>query len=170
MLNHFENENFNDLEALLYNEKIFLVVDESEIKKTRYFNILAGLITDSYKTYVLDVIGIYDTLKLDGNLVCSYIDVCVERFEIKKENILLVNSDAATYMIKTSSLMKKTYTNMFYVTCLANLFHNCALKVKGSFIAVDNCITSIKELTIKNKTRAALFYEIGSPPNVILTR
>ncbi|KAF9762419.1 hypothetical protein NGRA_2029 [Nosema granulosis] len=34
ILNHFANENFNDLKSLLYNKKI-LVVDESEIKKTR---------------------------------------------------------------------------------------------------------------------------------------
>ncbi|KAF9754376.1 hypothetical protein NGRA_3340 [Nosema granulosis] len=50
ILNHFANENFNDLEAHLYNKKFFLVVDEREIKKTRYFNILAGLITNPYKT------------------------------------------------------------------------------------------------------------------------
>ncbi|KAF9764908.1 hypothetical protein NGRA_0170 [Nosema granulosis] len=149
---------------------IFLIVDESEIKKTRYFNILVVLITDTYKIYVLDFIGISDTPKPDGNLVCSYIDVCVERFEIKKENILLVNSDTASYMIKASSLMKKTYTNIFHVTCLAHLIHNCALKVKGSFIAVDNCIASIAALTIKNKTRAALLYEIGFSPCIILTR
>ncbi|KAF9760764.1 hypothetical protein NGRA_3029 [Nosema granulosis] len=69
ILNHFVNKNFNDLKALLYNKKIFLVVDESEIKRTRYFIILDGLITDHHNTYVLYIIGISDTLKLDCNLV-----------------------------------------------------------------------------------------------------
>ncbi|KAF9761548.1 hypothetical protein NGRA_2567 [Nosema granulosis] len=84
-------------------------------------------------------------------MVCSYIDVCAERFEIKKENILLVNSDAASYMIKASSLMKKTYTNMFHVTCLTHLIHNCVLKVKESFIASKKKKTRTEQSSIVSR-------------------
>ncbi|KAG0439050.1 hypothetical protein DMUE_2703, partial [Dictyocoela muelleri] len=35
---------------------------------------------------------------------------------------------------------------------------------------VDACIASVKSLTIKNKTRKALFSSISTPPDVIITR
>ncbi|KAF9762779.1 hypothetical protein NGRA_1755 [Nosema granulosis] len=62
------------------------------------------------------------------------------------------------------SVVEKQATNLSILSSTVLPDNSNVLK------AVDNCIASIKALTIKNKTRAALFYEIGSPPSLILTR
>ena len=52
------------------------------------------------------------------------------------------------------------------------MMHNCAERVRSYFTDVDvnNLIARVKAVIVKNKTRRALFTEIGSPPEPIVTR
>ena len=62
-------------------------------------------------------------------------------------------SDAGKYMIAADISLKSLYPKLFHVTCVAHLFHNCALKIKCHFEDVDQLIAKVKAVTIKNKTR-----------------
>lgn len=66
--------------------------------------------------------------------------------------------------------LKILYPNLFHVTCIAHLLHNCALQIKSHYDIVDNLIAKIKSVVVKNKERKSLFDEIGTPPQPIVTR
>ena len=61
-------------------------------------------------------------------------------------------------------ILEPLYPNIFHVTCAAHLLHNCAMKVRNKYCAVDELIAAIKMLCIKNKTRSALLFSIGQLP------
>ena len=73
-------------------------------------------------------------------------------------------------MIAAGITLKSLYPKLFYVTCVAHLFHNCAMKIKSHFEDVDQLIAKIRAVTIKNNTRQAKFSAIGNPPQPVPTR
>ena len=56
------------------------------------------------------------------------------------------------------------------MTCMVHLIHNCAMKVRANFPAVDELIARVKALTVKNEARRILFNVIGQPPQPVITR
>ena len=73
-------------------------------------------------------------------------------------------------MIAAGNTLKSLYPKLFYVTCVAHLLHNCAMKIKSHFEDVDQLIAKFKAVTIKNKTRQAKFSAIGYPPQPVPTK
>ena len=71
-------------------------------------------------------------------------------------------SDAGRYKTTAGNLLKKLYPKLFHVTCMAHLIHNCAMKVRANFPAVDELIAKVKALTVKNKARRILFNVIAA--------
>ena len=158
----------NKVKNLIHGQKIFLVVDESDISETKYCNVLVGLLDKPDKTYLIacKVLSgpptaqsiyqeIYDSLRF---------------MNVARNDICLLLSDAARYMVAAGSTLKNMYPQLFHVTCVAHLPHNCALLVKAKYPAVDNLTACVKAATIKNKTRQALFAAIGKPPQPVITR
>ena len=156
------------LRTLLSNKDIFLVVDESEINGTKYCNVLFGLMNNPRKTFVID--SAPSTQSFDSMAITRIVTNVVSKYNILPHNLLLLISDAARYMIKAGNNLKVLYPNLFHITCLAHLVHNCAMKIRSHYKCVDDLIACIKMLTVKNKTRSMLFQSIGLPPQVIITR
>lgn len=167
-LNKIYEENVLKLIDYFENKYIFLVVDESEIKKTKYFNVLAGSIDDPLKIYFLD--SIYCDTSINSFKVCSMIKETLEKYNIELKNVDLVISDAARYMVKAITELKLENNTLLHIQCLAHLIHNCAMKIRGYYKNVDTLIAAIKGITHKNKTNSALFENLGLPPSVIITR
>ena len=71
---------------------------------------------------------------------------------------------------KIVDFTKENHPNLFHVSCLAHLLHNCAMQVKAHYPNVDYMMGAIKMLTHKNRTRSNLFSFIGSPHSIIVTR
>ena len=155
------------IKQILKDKKVFMVVDESEVNKMKFLNVLVGDTEFPEKTYLVDCSIIEN---VNQTTVSSKIDDCLRILEIPRENFVLLISDAASYMVACSAVLKVLYPNMFHLTCLAHLLHNCAEKVRSYFTDVDNLIARVKAVTVKNKTRQALFNEIGSPPQPVVTR
>ncbi|KAF7679722.1 hypothetical protein CDIK_4485, partial [Cucumispora dikerogammari] len=86
------------------------------------------------------------------------------------EDVLLIISDSASYMIKAISQLKNVYVNMNHISCIAYLAHNCALKIKAKYKRADLLISSIKAITVRNHTNRNIFNEIEPIPFVIVTR
>ena len=59
-----------------------------------------------------------------------------------------------------------------HVTCIAYLLHNCDMRVRAIFKAIDDVAVAIKAAIIKNKDRKNDFGEAGlpSPPVPVVTR
>lgn len=162
------NEVILKVKQKLSNKLIFLVVDESEIRGIKYLNILAGLLEEPNKVYLIKCISLDKSPS--AQTIIHKIDDSLKEFEIERENFCLLLSDAARYMTSAGSTLKKLYPNLFHVTCIAHLLHNCALQIRSYYSDIDNLIARMKAATVKNKERKARFEEIGAPPEPILTR
>ena len=56
-------------------------------------------------------------------------DDILRLIEIKRENFLLLLTDAARYMFLAGKTLKELYPSLMHVTCVARLLHNCAMRV-----------------------------------------
>ena len=107
---------------------------------------------------------------LNSNIVAQAVDDAVENLGINRSFFWLLLSDAAKYMIAAGITLKSLYPKLFHETCVANLLHNCATKIKSHFEDVDQQIAKVKTVTIRNKTRQAKFSAIGHPPQPVPTK
>ena len=73
-------------------------------------------------------------------------------------------------LMVADTTLKSLYSKLFYVTRIAHLLHNCAMKAKFHFEEVDQLDTTVKPATVKNKTRQARFATVGDPPQPVATR
>ena len=107
---------------------------------------------------------------MDSNIVARKIDDAVHSLGVARENFCLLLTDAARYITAAGVLLKKLYPRLFQVTCMAHLLHNCAMKVRANYPAVDELVARVKAVTIKNRSKRAFFTSIGQPPHPVVTR
>ncbi|KAF7685225.1 hypothetical protein CDIK_4026 [Cucumispora dikerogammari] len=80
-------------------------------------------------------------------------------------------SDAASYMIKSIVVLGLLFPNIRHLTCIAHLFHNCAMQIKSFYMnGGDHLIFSIKSLTFKNNTGEQMFISVPTRPDSVVTR
>ena len=122
---------------------IFFVVGESILSGTQYLNILVRSFQIPHVSYLYDC----QPLKCapNSNISAQTVDDAV-----RNQKLLL--PVAAKYVIAAGITLKSLYPKMFHVTCVAHLLHNCAMKIKSHFEDVDQLITNVKAVAIKNKT------------------
>lgn len=147
---------------------IFLVLDETEIHNNKYFNILIGKLTEPSKTYLVK--SQYITSAVTHQTVIHIVDDLLQQLKISRIQMCLLLTDAASYNIKASTILKEMYPRLFHVTCFAHLLHNCALRIRYHYKPVDKMIAAVQLSIVKNKTRSSSFSEIGRPPKTIITR
>ena len=169
-VNDLASQESERIKKLLTIKLIFLVVDESDVAGQKYVNVLAGLMEEPNKTYLISC------SPLSGNPnssnICTIVDDCLKEMGITREMFPLLLSDGAKYMPKAGDTLKFMHQRLLHVTCTAHLLPNCAEHMRAHFMAPDNLISSIKAATIKNKDRRSLFTAAGlsAPPQPILTR
>ena len=61
-------------------------------------------------------------------------------------------SDAAQYIVAAGAILKPLHLKLFHVTCVVYLLHNCAMNIQSHYENVDQLITKVKSVTLKNKT------------------
>lgn len=163
----YENQ-MQIIRAKFVGQDVFYVIDESEIRGQRYVSSLIGLVVDPSVTYLVDCKPIKSSP--NASLICLTIDDVLKENQIDRSNFLLLLSDAARYMVAAGNALKMMYPKLHTITCISHMLHNCAIRVKIYFNDVDKLIASVKASTVKNKTRQALFDQIGQPPQPIVTR
>ena len=157
-----------EMKANLSGKGIFLVVDEAIVQERRILCILVGAIDSPCQTHVLECVQISTTN--NASVVCQAVDDALRFLETKRDDFNLLLSDAAPYMTAAGGNLKLMYSNLFHVTCVSHLFHNCCMKIRSNCTEVDDLIASIKALVCKNKSRLSAFSEIGFPPEPVITR
>lgn len=150
------------------NQQIFLIADESDIKGQKYFNILVGKLEAPTVSYMIDCVHL--TESINSKIVCRLVDDVIQFLGTQRSDFVLLLSDAARYMTSAGLTLKILFPQLFHVTCVAHLLHNCAMHVAAKFPSIDNVIATVKACTVKNKSRRLLFSDIGQPPHPVLTR
>ena len=100
----------------------------------------------------------------NSNTIAQSVDDAVRYLRINRNSFCLLLSDVAKYWVATGAILKSLYTKLFHVLCVADLWHNCAIKVKSYFEVVDQLIEIVKLATVKSKTKQAKFTAIGWLP------
>ena len=169
-VNDLASQESERIKKLLTKKPTFLVVDESDVLGQKYVNVLAGLMEEPNKTYLIACSPLSENS--NSSNICTIVNDCLKETVITREMFLLLLSDAAKYMLKAGDTLKIIYQRLLHVTCTAHLLHNCAEHIQAHFKTTDNYISSIKAATIKNKDRRSLFTAAGlsAPPQLILTR
>ena len=152
----------------VHDKQIFLIVDESTLSGTQYFNILVASLETPHVSYLYYC----QSLKCapNSNIITQAVDDAARNLGINRSFFCLLPSDAAKYMIAAGITLKSLYSKLFHVTCVAHLLHNCAMKIKSHFEDADQLIAKVKAVAIKNKTRQAKFSAIGYPPQPVPTK
>ena len=93
---------------------------------------------------------------------------------INFENIFLIISDQAKYMLKFVNKLKKSklYPNLMHVSCLAHCLHRVCEKIRSIFNKTDNLVNYFKKY-LKPLNIQKLFKsqtKLKLPPRVITTR
>lgn len=89
------------------------------------------------------------------------------------EKVLLLVTDAASYMVKAAKHLKIFYPNMKHLTCLAHGLHLVAEEVRKSFPDVDDFVSAVKKIFRKCPARVSIYKEImqtSLPPTPVITR
>lgn len=95
-------------------------------------------------------------------------------FGFNEQKVLLFLSDAAPYMKKAGKELKKSFSKMIHVTCLAHGLHRIAEQVRDVHSNVDTLISCGKKVFLKAPSRVHIFREMAPdvplPPQPIITR
>ena len=111
------------LKQLAKDECIFIIADESEVRGSKYFHILFGLLSNPQQLFLLESIHLHKFM--DANTTLRLIDDAIKFLDISREQVTLLISDAARYMVKAGQMLKALYSQMLHVLCIAHLLHNC---------------------------------------------
>ena len=65
---------------------------------------------------------------------------------IVEDNLLLLVTDGARYMIKAARSLQVFYPSMMHVTCICHGIHRVAEEVRGCFPDVDFLVSNTKKV------------------------
>ena len=93
---------------------------------------------------------------------------------IDRNDILLVITDAAPYMIKAVKALNVLYPKMMHVTCLVHILHRVCEEIRFLFPNIDSLISNAKKIFTKSSYRNQIFKEIlpdvPLPSKPVITR
>lgn len=110
-----------------------------------------------------------------ANLIINQLKYLFQNsFNDNVNNVLLLCTDSAAYMLKAGRILKATFPRMKHITCLAHGLHRVAEEVRDNFKGVDVLISNVKKIFLKSPERVRLFKakypSIPLPPEPIITR
>uniref|UniRef100_A0A915EKM7 DUF659 domain-containing protein n=1 Tax=Ditylenchus dipsaci TaxID=166011 RepID=A0A915EKM7_9BILA len=92
----------------------------------------------------------------------------------KENRLLLLVTDAASYMKKAADVLSALYPKMIHVTCVCHSLHRVSEQIRFTFPEVNDLISNTKKVFTKAPTRTALYKDVCGnlplPPEPILTR
>ena len=150
---------------LLWDKKVFLIVDEAEVDKQKYINVLLGSFHTPNETFLIECLLLESSSNVYSSIILHTVDNVLQQLGTKRENFALLLTDAARYMSLAGKTLKELYSTLMQVICVAHFLHNCNVRVRAFFKNID-------DVTIKNKDRKNDFCAAGlpSPPVRMITQ
>ena len=88
--------------------KIFIIiVDEVEVAKQKYINVLVGNLDTPNPTFFVDCHPLDSFNNVNSLIILRTVDDILRQLEIKRESFSLFLTDAAKYMSLTGKTLKK---------------------------------------------------------------
>ena len=119
------------IQKLSRGQKIFLIVDEAEVAKQKYINVLVDSLDASNQAFLVDCHPLDGGSNVNNSIIRHTVDDILRQLKIKRENFSLFLTDAALCMSLTGKTLKELYPSSILVNCVAHLLDNCALRMQA---------------------------------------
>ena len=154
---------------------IFVILDETPDRNGRsVVNALVGRLNGHPTDVMLIKTDFFDMAMNSSIMGRIFLDVCQKMWPngIQYERVLLVMTDAASYMKACFAAQKDLFSNMNHITCLAHAVHNVCETIRDEFDLVNDFIGKTKRfLSYSKEERNNFREEVGSlPPDPVITR
>lgn len=172
------NNVISEIKKHVKNNFLYIIVDETTDVSGRYIvNLLVGVLSEKI-VQTSFLIGTKELEKTNSLEIVRFVNQELMTFfapeVIPTENILLLVSDAAAYMIKAGTNLKIFYKNLTHVTCLAHGINRVAEEVRLQFPLINSLVNNVKKIFVKAPLRVQLYKErlpkVPLPPQPVLTR
>ena len=94
------------IQKLHCDQKSFLIVDEAEVAKQKYINMLVGSLDAPNQTLLVDCHPLDSGSNVNNSIILHTEDHILRQLEIKRENFLLFLTVAARYMSLAGKALK----------------------------------------------------------------
>lgn len=132
-LGPFYNETLSTIRDIIGDSHIwFTVVETTDITGRYIANLLVGVLKYDATTQPY-LVACKELQKTNHSMVSRFINDCLKLLWPlggHDENVILMLSDAAPYMVKTGNILKVFYPNIIHVTCVAHMLNRVAEKVR----------------------------------------
>lgn len=167
----------NRIREVVGDNKIWISVDEcTDTTGRQIANAIVGTLEPDKKSDIF-LLNCDQLEKTNSVTIAQFIESTLQLLWpdcIKYDNVLLLVTDAASYMKKTASSLKILYPNMIHLTCLAHGLHRIAEEVRAQFPDLDKLISNGKKIFLKCPTRCEKFKanasDVPLPPQPVVTR
>lgn len=155
---------------------VYLIVDETTDPRGLYVaNLLVGVLSDINQRPFLIACKLLQ--KTNHETISRFINDSLKSIFSDSEfnnRVLLLLSDAATYMGKAGKCLKIFYPNMIHVTCAAHGCHRLAERVREMFPDINTLVNNGKKMFLKAPARINIYKEMlpgkSLPPQPVITR
>ena len=100
------------IQELLRDNKFFLIVDDAEIAKQKYINVLEGSLDAPNQTFLVDCHPLDSGSNVNSSIILHTVDDILRQLEIKRQNFSLFLTDAARYMPLAGKTLKELYPSL----------------------------------------------------------
>ena len=108
------------IQELLREKKIFFKVDEADVAKQKYINVLVGNLDAPNRTFLVDCHPVDSGSNINSNIILHSVGDILRQLEIKRENFSLFLTGAARYMSLAGKTIKELYRSLMHVNCVAH--------------------------------------------------
>ena len=96
-----------NIREILRDKKVFLVVDEAEVDKQKYIDVLVGSLDTSNKTFLIECPPLESSSNVNSSIILHTVDDVLRQLGTKRENFALLLTDAARCMSLAGKTLKK---------------------------------------------------------------
>ncbi|KAL4153406.1 hypothetical protein QTP88_001239 [Uroleucon formosanum] len=164
------------IQAEVFNHKIWVSIDETTDVDGRYVaNVIVGVLDSEVPGKVM-LVNCEHLEKTNSTTIAQLFDRTMNLIwpqGVEHNDVLLLVSDSAPYMVKAGSAIQIFYPKMLHVTCLAHALYRVAEQIRSDFPLVDKLISSVKKVFLKCPARIQIFKneapELSLPPEPVIT-
>jgi len=153
-------EAINAIRRNISDKRIWLSIDETTDAEGRFItNVIAGTLEEHCVGDIF-LLNSVELNKVNHSTICKLFYKLINILwpgGLHHNNVLLLLSDVAPYMVKAGEILKSFYTKMIHVTYDVHGLHRVAEEVRAQFNTVDKIISSVKKMFRKAPSRLLLF-------------
>ena len=143
-------ENMMDfIRKQLIDKQIWVSIDETIDICGRYVaNAVVGIMSSKKEESKIYLINSQFLEKVNHSTIARFFDDSMKLISenFNRDNVLLLVTDAASYMKKAAFGIKVLYSKMIHVTCVAHALHRVAECIRQHYQNIDNWVANLKKI------------------------